>query len=110
MADEPTSSLDLGATVTVAKLLRGLADEGYAVLLVVHDLSLAAAVADHVVVLSQGRSVAEGKPLETLNRQMLADVWGVDASLEVSTDERTALHVAWLGGEDRPVRDVTEES
>lgn len=110
MADEPTSSLDLGATVTVAKLLRGLADEGYAVLLVVHDLSLAAAIADHVVVLSDGRSVADGRPLETLTAERLAEVWGVDASLEVSRDERTALHVAWLAGEDRPVRDLTQEN
>jgi iron complex transport system ATP-binding protein len=106
MADEPTSSLDLGATVTVAKLLRSLADEGYAVLLVVHDLSLAAAVADRVVVISEGRTVAEGAPLETLSTQMLADVWGVDASLQVSSGEHTALHVDWLGGEERPVRDI----
>ena len=107
MADEPTSSLDLGATVTVAKLLRSLADEGYAVLLVVHDLSLAAAVADRVVVLSEGRTVADGPPLETLSKQRLANVWGVDASLEVSAGEHTALHVDWLGGEVRPARDIS---
>lgn len=110
IADEPTSSLDLGAAVTVAKLLRSLADEGYAVLLVVHDLALAAAVADHVVVLSGGRSVAQGDPLSTLTPERLAQVWGVEASLEVSGEDRTALHVAWLGGEDRPLRDLTNES
>ncbi len=98
IADEPTSALDLGATVAVAKLLRSLADEGLAVLLVVHDLSLAAAVADHVVVLSNGRSVASGDPLATLTPERLAEVWGVEASLEVSAGERTALHVDWLGG------------
>ncbi len=48
MADEPTSHLDLGATATLAKLLRGLTADGLAVVLVVHDLSLAAAVADTV--------------------------------------------------------------
>jgi iron complex transport system ATP-binding protein len=101
MADEPTSSLDLGATVSVAKLLRGLADDGFAVLLVVHDLSLAAAVADEVVVMSNGRSVAAGPPLGTLTRERLAEVWGVSASLEVSGQERTALHVAWLESEDQ---------
>ncbi len=106
MADEPTSQLDLGATVSIAKLLRGLADDGYAVLLVVHDLSLAAAVSDEVVVMSDGRSVASGEPLKTLTRERLSEVWGVSASLEVSGDERTALHVAWLEGEDRPVRDA----
>ena len=97
MADEPTSHLDLGATVAVAKLLRSLADEGLAVLLVAHDLSLAAAVADTVVVMSAGRTVAAGPPLETLSHQRLEDVWGVDASVQAS-GHHTALHVAWLGG------------
>lgn len=96
MADEPTSHLDLGATVAIAKLLRELADDGFAVLLVVHDLSLAAAVADEVVVMSHGRSVATGPPMQTLTQKRLVEVWGVAASLEVSDDERTALHVAWL--------------
>ena len=98
MADEPTSQLDLGATVDVAKLLRGLADDGLAVLLVAHDLALAAAVADSVVVIHQGRSVATGAPTQALSAQRLREVWGVDASLE-ARDRHTALHVAWLGGE-----------
>ena len=97
MADEPTSHLDLGATVAVAKLLRSLADEGLAVLLVAHDLSLAAAVADTVVVMSDGRTVAAGPPLETLSHERLDEVWGVDASVQAS-GHHTALHVAWLGG------------
>ncbi|HYJ00109.1 MAG TPA: ABC transporter ATP-binding protein [Thermoleophilaceae bacterium] len=100
MADEPTSHLDLGATVSVAKLLRGLADEGLAVMLVAHDLSLAAAVADTVVVMSEGRTVAAGPPLEALSAERLEHVWGVDASVQAAGDH-TALHVAWLGG-DRP--------
>jgi iron complex transport system ATP-binding protein len=98
MADEPTSHLDLGATVAVAKLLRGLADEGLAVLLVAHDLSLAAAVADTVVVMSAGRSVAAAPPAEALSAERLTRVWGVDASLEATARGRTALHVGWLGG------------
>jgi len=98
MADEPTSALDLGATVAVAKLLRQLADDGLAVLLVAHDLSLAAAVSDTVVVMSEGRTVAAGPPLETLSHERLADVWGVNATVQAS-GHHTALHVAWLGVE-----------
>ncbi len=97
IADEPTSALDLGATVAIARLLRGLADEGLGVLLVVHDLSLAAAVADEVVVMSNGTTVADGPPAEAITPERLAEVWGVDASLDVSADERTALKVSWLG-------------
>jgi ABC-type cobalamin/Fe3+-siderophores transport system ATPase subunit len=99
MADEPTSHLDLGATVGVARLLRRLADEGLAVFLVVHDLALAAAVADTVVVMSGGRSVASGPPRDVLERRRLAEVWDVDAELEAGTGGQTALRVAWLGHE-----------
>ena len=98
IADEPTSQLDLGATVEVAKLLRGLAHDGLAVLLVAHDLGLAAAVADQVVVIHEGRSVATGPPVEALDAERLREVWGVEASLQTGGG-RTALHVAWLGGE-----------
>ena len=95
IADEPTAHLDLGATAAVARLLRGLADDGLAVLLVVHDLALAAAVADRAVVLSKGAVVASGPPEDVLDPDRLAEVWSVDASLETSGG-RTALHVAWL--------------
>jgi iron complex transport system ATP-binding protein len=96
LADEPTSALDLGATSTMARLLRGLADDGLAVVLVVHDLALAAAVADEVVVMSKGRTVAAGPPGDVLTESLLADVWHVDATLS-GGDGRTALHVDWLG-------------
>jgi iron complex transport system ATP-binding protein len=100
MADEPTSALDLGATSAMARLLRRLADEGLAVVLVVHDLALAAAVADEVVVISEGRSVATGTPADVLHSDRLRDVWHVHAELEADGTGRTALHVRWL--DERP--------
>jgi iron complex transport system ATP-binding protein len=93
IADEPTSHLDLGATASVARLLRGLADDGLSVILVVHDLALAAAVADRVVVMAKGRSAATGAPRDVLSPDRLRDIWGVDAALDASG----ALHVDWLG-------------
>lgn len=96
IADEPTSALDLGATATMARRLRTLADEGLAVLLVVHDLALAAAVADRVVVMADGRTVAAGPPGSVLDRQRLAEVWHVDAELHADESGRTALRVSWL--------------
>jgi len=96
IADEPTSALDLGATIEVAGLLRGLVDQGLTVLLVVHDLALAAAIADRVVVVSKGQTVAAGTPTEVLTPERLAEVWGAEAHL-TEHDGRTALHVAWLG-------------
>lgn len=95
IADEPTSQLDLGATIGIATLLRVLVDEGLTALVVVHDLALAAAVADRAVVVSEGRTVAAGPPAEVLTDARLAEIWGADARL-TEHDGRTALHVAWL--------------
>ena len=95
IADEPTSQLDLGASVGIATLLRSLADEGLAVLLVVHDLALAVAVADRVVVVSEGRTVASGDPTSVLSSERLAETWGAEAHLSAEGG-RTALHVEWL--------------
>lgn len=98
IADEPTSQLDLGATVGVAGVLRALADDGLAVLLVVHDLALATAAADAVVAMKDGRTVAAGEPSEVLTPALLESVWGVDAQLERDGGGRTGLRVDWLGG------------
>jgi len=95
IADEPTSQLDLGATIAIATLLRTLVDDGLAALVVVHDLALAAAVANRTVVVSQGRTVAAGEPAEVLSTERLGAVWGADARLSLQGSQ-TALHVAWL--------------
>ncbi len=95
VADEPTAQLDLGAIAEVSRLLRGLVDQGFGILLIVHDLALAAAVADRVTVLSEGRSIATGTPFEVLTPQLISEVWGVEAEL-ISRDGRSALHVGWL--------------
>ncbi|EHN10616.1 hypothetical protein PAI11_25340 [Patulibacter medicamentivorans] len=96
IADEPTSALDLGATATFAQLLRRLAGDGLAIVLVVHDLALAAAIADEVVVMADGRTVATGPPSTVLDRERLARIWRVDAALRTDDEGRTALDVAWL--------------
>ena len=95
VADEPTAQLDLGATAEVSRLLRELVDRGMGVLLIVHDLALAAAIADRVTVISDGRSIATGTPSEVLTEELIAEVWGVDAEL-VRREGRSALHVGWL--------------
>ena len=106
IADEPTSHLDLGAAAGVARLLRGLAHDGLAVVLVVHDLALAAAVADRVVVMDGGRTVASGAADEVLDAQRIAEVWRVDAALERDAEGRTALRVGWLGAGDAALHPV----
>jgi iron complex transport system ATP-binding protein len=95
IADEPTSQLDLGAAIDVAGLLRDLADDGLGVLLVVHDLALAAAAADRVVVVHDGRTEAAGAPTDVLTPERLERIWKARAHL-TAEGGRTALHVAWI--------------
>ena len=62
-------------------LLRRLAARGHTVLAALHDLGLAAAHADHVVVLQDGRVVASGAPHDVLEPGLIRAVWGVDAEV-----------------------------
>ena len=60
--DEPTSALDPELEQEVVKVIKALAEEGRTMLLVTHDMRLAADVSDHVVFLHQGRTEEEGPP------------------------------------------------
>ena len=95
VADEPTAQLDLGAIVSVSKLLRALVADGLGVVLIVHDLALAAAIADRVVVMSHGETIATGPPDDVLTPQLISEVWHVEAEM-VQHQGRSALHVEWL--------------
>lgn len=75
LLDEPTDALDLGHREQVLSLAAELARDGGAVLAVLHDLDLAAAYADRVVLLHDGRVVAEGRPEEVLTASLLGDVY-----------------------------------
>jgi energy-coupling factor transport system ATP-binding protein len=67
LLDEPTRGLDYGAKARLLELLRGWKAAGMGVLLVTHDVELAAAAADRVLVLDGGRVVARGVPREVLD-------------------------------------------
>jgi polar amino acid transport system ATP-binding protein len=60
--DEPTSALDPELEQEVVKVIKALADEGRTMILVTHDMKLAADVSDHVVFLHQGKIEEEGPP------------------------------------------------
>jgi iron complex transport system ATP-binding protein len=67
------------AQLEVLALLGRLRDEGITVVAALHDLSLAAAHADAVVVLDAGRVVASGSPLEALTPELVREVYRVEA-------------------------------
>lgn len=79
LLDEPTNHLDVRAQLDAFAVLRRLADEGVAVLAALHDLTLAAGLADHVVVLAAGEVVASGAPAEVLTPELIGAVYGVTA-------------------------------
>ncbi|MCM2513677.1 ABC transporter ATP-binding protein [Streptomyces griseoincarnatus] len=88
LLDEPTTYLDLRYQVELLDLIRDLADDqGIAVGVVLHDLDQAAAVADRIVLLADGRVVAEGAPEAVLTPERLTAVYGI--RIEVDTDPLT---------------------
>jgi len=93
LADEPTSSLDPRHQLDVMKTLRGAADKGALVMVVTHDLGLAARFADTVLVLSDGRLVSQGAPAEALSGQVLAEVFRISAYR--AEYQREAVIVPW---------------
>ncbi len=76
LLDEPTANLDAGAQVEVLELTAELAAEGAGVLLVAHDLTLAAAYCDRVVLLDRGRVEAEGPPAAAFTPERIRRVYG----------------------------------
>ena len=85
--DEPTASLDIGHEMTIAGLLRSWARGGMTVLLITHQLNLAARFADRIVLLHRGKVAAQGTPAEVFREDVMERVY--DWPLRVDTDPVT---------------------
>ncbi|MGD0956415.1 MAG: ABC transporter ATP-binding protein [Candidatus Acidiferrales bacterium] len=82
LLDEPTQHLDIGGKVELLRRLRKLADENrYTVLVVTHELNLAAEFCDRIVLLHKGKCLRVGTPAEVYERDLLGEVF--EAPLEV---------------------------
>lgn len=81
LLDEPTNHLDLAAQLATLQLVRERASTGTTVLAAMHDLNLVAAYCDRVVVLQNGRVVAEGEVAELLTAETISAVYGVDVTV-----------------------------
>lgn len=77
MADEPITALDPAHQLDAMALLRSIARDGAGVVTVLHDLTLAARFCDRIVVLAEGRIVADATPDQALTDHLLAGVFGV---------------------------------
>ncbi|WP_308188273.1 ABC transporter ATP-binding protein [Nocardioides sp. R-C-SC26] len=92
LLDEPTTYLDLAHQVEVLDLVSRLNRErSRTIVMVLHDLNLAARYSDVVVVMKAGQIVAQGDPAEVFTEPLLAEVFGLDA--DVLPDPRTGLPI-----------------
>lgn len=99
LLDEPTTFLDLSHQIEVLDLLRALnRSDGTTIVVVLHELNLAARYADDLVVMSAGRIVAHGAPDEVLTREVVAQAFGLDALVIPDPLTSTPLVIPVPGG------------
>ena len=82
LLDEPTSSLDIAYELQLLASCANLAQQGVGVLVVLHDLNLAAKFADQIVLLDQGKRVRAGSPAEVLQPDLLSEVYQTRINVE----------------------------
>ena len=103
LLDEPTTYLDLAHQIEVLDLVDRLhAERGRTVVMVLHDLNLAARYAQRLVAMSEGAIVASGTPAEVLTEAMLAEVFELEARVMTDPVAGTPMVV--------PVRRLTLEA
>ncbi|APE35516.1 ABC transporter [Nocardia mangyaensis] len=82
LLDEPTTYLDLAHSLEVLDLVDRLhADYGRTVVMVLHDLNLAIRYSDELIVMSEGRIIARGRPAQVVTADLLREVFGLDATV-----------------------------
>jgi iron complex transport system ATP-binding protein len=83
LLDEPTASLDLGYQFEIAALLRRLnAERGTTMVVSTHDLNLAASICDHIVLVKQGRVIAQGPTKAILTVDRIRQLYGIEADVQ----------------------------
>ncbi len=88
LLDEPISNLDIRHQLEVMDTLRALVDKaGITVLMVVHDLNIAAQYSDRIVMMDRGKIVAAGKPEEVITKESVASIYGVDAEITMISNK-----------------------
>lgn len=88
--DEPTTYLDMAHQLEILQLLQHLNEaEKRTIVMVVHDLNHATRYAHHMVAIKAGTVVSEGSPQEVVTRDMLREVFGIEA--DILTDPRTGV-------------------
>ena len=90
--DEPTNHLDIQHQIDILRLV---ADLRLTTIIAIHDLNLAARFCDAIAVLSEGRLVVSGPPVDILTEGLIAEVFGVRAHVSTS-QHHGRLHIQYL--------------
>jgi iron complex transport system ATP-binding protein len=89
LLDEPTQHLDIGGKVELLRRLRKLADEHrYTVVVVTHELNLAAEFSDRIALMHNGKCLRMGSPAEVYEREMLQQVFEAPLEVEMRSSGR----------------------
>ena len=94
LMDEPTASFDLGYQIGFYRLIKLLKTREVAVLLAMHDLSLAAQCCDRIIILFKGGIYAEGTPKEVLTEEILSDVYNTSIKVMYHPDSDSPVVVS----------------
>ena len=89
--DEPTAAFDLSHQQLTLSIVKQLADRGVGVLMVLHDLNLAARCADNLVVVSGGNIEASGTPEKVLTKELIRQVFDVQSVISEHPIAKTPL-------------------
>jgi iron complex transport system ATP-binding protein len=97
LLDEPTAFLDLRHRIDLLSAVRERVNEGGSALVVSHDLGLIARACDRLVLLAAGKIVAQGRPADVLEPEVLQRAFGIEADIVFAPDG-SPLVVPRLGG------------
>lgn len=109
LLDEPTQHLDIGGKVELMRRLRRLAEGNrYTVVVVTHELNLAAEFFDSIVLMQRGKCPAAGKPADVYRREILEEVFDTDLEVEMGPHGRPRVLLS--GGADMEISAGSPES
>lgn len=91
LLDEPMASLDLAHQLDMADLLKTLSQHGKSILIIMHDLSQAAQLADDIIIMNNGQIDAIGATHEILTRNRLRKIFGIDAHINIKDGAITGI-------------------
>lgn len=93
LLDEPLNNLDLRHATSIMRLLRRTAAErGKTIVLVIHDINIAAAYSDRIIAMKDGRIIADGTPADIMCTEVLRDVYDMDMQVTQVAGRYVALY------------------